>query len=94
MLLQNVPERLTLAEQLHFPALERDLPFAELQSSRRGLRARRREVRLHRLRIAVYEIKDAVAGGIDVANAVKLPRSASREKFGKRPLAISSPVRS
>jgi hypothetical protein len=32
-------------------------------------------------------------GGIDVPSAVKLPRSASREKFGKRPLAISSWVR-
>ena len=43
------------------PLVERELPFAELQTSRRGLGLRRREVRRHRLRIAVDEVEDAVS---------------------------------
>ncbi len=58
--LEQLPERLALAQQLHRAARQRQLPASEPDRACRALRLRRRQVRRHRLRIAMDEVEDAV----------------------------------
>ena len=65
----TLPERLgpSLSSSTR-PAVERELPFAERDEATRRLRPRRRQIRRHRLRIAVDEVEDAVAAGIEAGD--------------------------
>ncbi len=86
VLLGHVPEGPPLTQERHAAGFERKLPRTERDAPATALGSRRRQKRLHRLRVSMNEVENAVPSGIEACGERgPRDRTLGRDRRSKRP---------